>query len=82
MTERQILEHEILARAERVDDPADELATRCEHGQNLIAMLALQPSYKSFILDSHDILISLSHVALEMRQQDFLLTACWLLGHY
>ena len=58
LTERQILEHEILVRAERADDPADKVAKRCEHGQNLIAMLALQPSYKSFILDSHDILIS------------------------
>jgi hypothetical protein len=26
LTQRQILEHEILARAERVDDPADEVA--------------------------------------------------------
>ena len=57
LTERQILQHEILARAERVDDPADEVAKGCEHGRNLIARLALQPSYKQFALDSHNILI-------------------------
>jgi hypothetical protein len=57
LTERQILEHEILARAERVDDPADEVAKGGEHRRNLIATPALQPNYKSFILDSHNVLI-------------------------
>jgi hypothetical protein len=40
-----------------VDDPADEVTKRCEHGRNLITRLALQPSYKQFVLDSHNILI-------------------------
>ena len=57
LTERQILEHEILTRAERVDDPADEAAKGGEHGRNLIATPVLQPNYKSFILDSHNVLI-------------------------
>ena len=57
LTERQILQHEIVARAERVQDQAGEVAKRCEHGRNLIARLALQPSYKQFVLDSHNILI-------------------------
>lgn len=57
LTERQILQHEIVARAERVQHPAGEVAKRCEHGRNLIARLALQPSYKQFVLDSHNILI-------------------------
>lgn len=35
LTERQILGHEILARAERVDDPADEVTKRCEHAEIL-----------------------------------------------
>jgi hypothetical protein len=58
LTQRQILEHEILARAERVDDPADDVTKGGEHGRNVIAMLTLQPGYKSFILDAHNILIT------------------------
>ena len=58
LTQRQILEQEILARAERVEDPADEVAKGGEHGRNVIAMLTLQPGYKLFILDAHNILIT------------------------
>lgn len=35
LTEHQILENEILARAKRVDDPADEVTKRCEHAEIL-----------------------------------------------
>jgi RHS repeat-associated protein len=57
ISDSQILEHEILARAERVDDPSDEVAKRGEHGRNLIRRPALQPNRQSLILESHDILM-------------------------
>jgi hypothetical protein len=56
LTERQILEHEILARAERVDAQPMRWR-RAVNIAEIIATPALQPNYKSFILDSHNVLI-------------------------
>jgi hypothetical protein len=38
-----------------------------EHGRNVIAMLTLQPGYKSFILDAHNILIT--HTGIIRREE-------------
>ena len=49
-TESQVFEDEVLAGAERADDPPEEMPEQHNHGKNIIGTIRIQLCAKSFIL--------------------------------
>jgi len=55
-TESQVFEGEVLAGAQRADDPPEEMPERLNHGKNSIGTIRIQLCAKSFILQMYDVL--------------------------
>src|SRR6516225_10205783 len=54
-TESQVFEDEVLAGAQRADDPPEEMQERHNHGKNIIGTIRIQCCAKSFVLQMYDV---------------------------
>jgi hypothetical protein len=53
-TESQVFEDEVLAGAERADDPPEEMPEQHNHDKNIIGTIEFRFCAKSFILQMYD----------------------------
>jgi len=55
-TESQVLEDEVLPGTENVEQPAEEMSKRHDHGKNFSGKIRIELCAKSFILQVYDVL--------------------------
>jgi hypothetical protein len=57
LSQSEILQHKILARADGTENPSEKLTKRREHGSMLSQERAIMPHCKSLILNVHRVLM-------------------------